>query len=251
MKQAIAIIPARFASSRFPGKPLALINGKSMIMRVYEQALKAELLKDVYVATDDKRVFDHVIQSGAKALMTSVHHSSGTERCLEAYEKLLASSHCSSEEIILNIQGDEPFIQPEQIDALIKMFANPDIRIATLMKSISDTDEIANPGCVKVVCNQHGQALYFSRAPIPFNREGSTVEETPKDLHYKHIGMYAYRSYALAEICKLPPSRLESIEKLEQLRWLEHGFPIHVEVTEFESIAIDYPDDLLKVTNTA
>lgn len=251
MKKAIAFIPARYASSRFPGKPLARINGKSMIMRVYEQATKAELLKDVFVATDDQRIFDHVSQYGAKVLMTSEHHNSGTERCLEAYGKLLANGLCTPDEIILNIQGDEPFIRPGQIDALVKMFSDPNIRIATLMKGITDAEELQNPGCVKVVCNRHGQALYFSRAPIPFHRDGIDADNFPKDMYYKHIGMYAFRSSTLAEICSLPASRLENIEKLEQLRWLEHGFSIHVEATHYESIAIDYPQDLLKVTNNA
>ena len=250
MRKAIAIIPARYASTRFPGKPLVEIKGKSMIMRVYEQALKASMLKDVYVATDDHRIYEHVARQGGKAIMTAVYHTSGTERCLEAFYLLQKEKILSDDEIIINIQGDEPFIHPDQIDSLIQLFARPEVNIASLMKSITDEAEINNPGCVKVVAGVHKQALYFSRSPVPFIRNAEENQNPPEN-YFKHIGMYAYRSKVLEEICKLKPAPLEITEKLEQLRWLENGYTIHMETTEHESIAIDSPADLLKVTNIA
>jgi 3-deoxy-manno-octulosonate cytidylyltransferase (CMP-KDO synthetase) len=251
MNQAIAIIPARYASSRFPGKPLLDIKGKSMIMRVYEQACKAHRLKDVFVATDDQRIFDHVNQSGGQAIMTSTHHSSGTERCLEAFRVLVHKKKCKANEIILNIQGDEPFIEPTQINSLVKLFERSEVEIASLIKKIADTEQLNNPDCVKVVAGKNLQALYFSRSPIPFIRDPNEKERLSPVLYFKHIGMYAYRSHILSQICNLPPTPLEKAEKLEQLRWLENGFSIHLEITEHESIAIDSPADLLKVTNIA
>lgn len=249
MKKAIAIIPARFGSVRFPGKPLAMIHGKSMIMRVYEQALKAGSLKDVIVATDDQRIFDHVIQNSGKVLMTSVYHNSGTERCLEAFQILLDGKKCTDKEIIVNIQGDEPFIHPEQINELVGLFDQPGTEIATLKMKITNDADISNHNCVKVVTKICGQALYFSRSPIPFIRDSLRENQESKDLYYKHIGMYAYRSDILKSICQLKPSALEMAEKLEQLRWLEHGYKIRVKMTGYESVAIDTPDDLSKVTN--
>ncbi len=246
MQKAIAIIPARYASTRFPGKPLVDIKGKSMIMRVYEQAAKADLLKNVFVATDDRRIYDHVIQHQGQAIMTATHHNSGTERCLEAFGILVHKKKCTANEIILNIQGDEPFIEPAQIDALVKLFERPEVNIASLIKKMSDPEEIKNPDCVKVVASKNFQAMYFSRAAIPFSRDAK--DKTP---YFRHIGMYAYRSQTLTRICNLEPSPLEMAEKLEQLRWLENGFTIHLETTEHESIAIDSPADLLKVTNIA
>jgi len=250
MRKAIAIIPARYASTRFPGKPLVEIKGKSMIMRVYEQALKASMLKEVYVATDDHRIYDHVTRQGGKAIMTAVHHTSGTERCLEAFYLLQKEKGFPDDEIIINIQGDEPFIHPDQIDSLIQLFARPEVNIASLMKIITDQAEIHNPACVKVVAGVHKQALYFSRSPVPFIRNDEENQNSP-GIYFKHIGMYAYRSKVLEEICKLKPTPLETTEKLEQLRWLENGYTIHLETTEHESIAIDFPADLLKVTNIA
>ncbi len=249
MSKGIAIIPARFGSVRFPGKPLVMIHGKSMIMRVYEQALKAGSLKDVIVATDDQRIYDHVFQNNGKVLMTSVYHNSGTERCLEAFQILLAGKKCTDKEIIVNIQGDEPFIHPEQIDELVGMFGQPDTEIATLKKKITNDAEISNINCVKVVTKICGHALYFSRSPIPFLRDSLHENQENKDVYYKHIGMYAYRSDILQSICQLRPSKLEMAEKLEQLRWLEHGYNIRVKITGYESMAIDTPDDLSKVTN--
>ena len=249
MQKAIAIVPARYASSRFPGKPLVEINGKSMIMRVYEQAIKAGSLKDVYVATDDERIFSHVTENGGKVLMTSAHHSSGTERCLEAFETLKNLGKCMSSEVIVNIQGDGPFIKPEQINALVALFSNPEVKIASLMKKISNPEEHTDPNCVKVVTGKHKQALYFSRASLPYIRDENAGNLKSSHTIYKHIGMYAYRSAVLQEICRFEPTPLEQAEKLEQLRWLGHGFTIHMEITEHESIAIDTPADLLKVTN--
>lgn len=251
MQKAIAMVPARYASSRFPGKPLVEINGKSMIMRVYEQALKAGSLKEVYVATDDERIFNHVLENGGKALMTSVHHTSGTERCFEAFETLKSQGKCTSGEVIVNIQGDEPFIDPEQINVLVALFSDPEVKIASLMNKTSNTEEYTDPNCVKVVTGKHKQALYFSRAPIPCIRDENAGNVKSSHTIYKHIGMYAYRSAILQEICRLEPTPLEQAEKLEQLRWLEHGYTIHMEITEHEGIAIDTPEDLLKVTNIA
>ncbi|HHN48776.1 MAG TPA: 3-deoxy-manno-octulosonate cytidylyltransferase [Bacteroidales bacterium] len=251
MQKAIAIIPARYASTRFPGKPLVDIQGKSMIMRVYAQAAKADLLKNVFVATDDRRIYDHVIQHQGQAIMTAAHHNSGTERCLEAFGILVHKKKCTANEIILNIQGDEPFIEPAQIDALVKLFERPGVNIASLIKKMSGPEEINNPDCVKVVATQNLQALYFSRSPIPFIRDLDDEKRFSSGLYFKHIGMYAYRSHVLSEICSLQPSPLEKAEKLEQLRWLENGFSIHLELTAHESIAIDSPGDLLKVTNIA
>jgi 3-deoxy-manno-octulosonate cytidylyltransferase (CMP-KDO synthetase) len=251
MQQAIAIIPARYASARFPGKPLVEINGKSMIMRVYEQAMKATLLKDVYVATDDNRIYDHVVSSGGKAIMTASDHNSGTERCLEAFQILISANKCSTDEIVLNIQGDEPFILPEQIDSLVRLFSKKKVSIATLVKKIDKSEELNNPNYVKVVIGSKMQALYFSRAAVPFVRDAEGDKRLEKTLFYKHIGMYAYRGAVLTAICKLKPSPLELAEKLEQLRWIENGYIIHVETTDHESVAIDSPADLLKVTNNA
>lgn len=248
MIKAIAIIPARFASTRFPGKPLVMINAKSMIMRVYEQALKAKSLKDVYVATDDVRIYDHVTENGGKVLMTSADHSSGTERCYEAFRILADQKKCFENEIVVNIQGDEPFIKPQQIDEITQLFEYEDTEIATLKKQISNEADIADPNCVKIVSDIHGQALYFSRSPIPFVRDPGEQVLKP-GLYFRHIGLYAYRSDILNSICQISPSPLEIAEKLEQLRWLENGFKIRVGTTEYENIAIDTPEDLLKVTN--
>ncbi|MGB4204495.1 MAG: 3-deoxy-manno-octulosonate cytidylyltransferase [Bacteroidales bacterium] len=248
MIKAIAIIPARYASTRFPGKPLVMINGKSMIMRVYEQALKAKSLKDVYVATDDVRIFDHVTENGGKVLMTSADHSSGTERCYETFGILLDQKRCSENEIIVNVQGDEPFISPQQIEEITQLFDNEDTEIATLKKQINNEADIADPNCVKIVCDIHGQALYFSRSPIPYIRDAGEQMLKP-GLFFRHIGLYAYRSDILRSICQLRPSSLEMAEKLEQLRWLENGYKIRVGTSDYENISIDTPDDLLKVTN--
>jgi len=232
----LGIIPARYASTRFPGKPLAMIGNKSMLERVVEQAHKSRSLDAVLVATDDQRIFDHVLSFGGKVVMTSNTHESGTERCLEA-----ASLDDGLIDAVINIQGDEPFIQPEQIDAVASLIEDG-ADIATLAIQLPYS-VASDPNKVKVVCDSNGRALYFSRSPIPFFRDGA--QEGAKCL--KHLGIYGYRMGSLQQIANIPSSYLENAEKLEQLRWLEAGFEIRVAETDFESPAIDTPDDLLKV----
>ena len=243
----VGIIPARFASSRFPGKPLVDINGISMITRVYLQASKAALLDKVVVATDDKRIYDEVVSHGGAAVMTAENHRSGTERCNEVVEKLAASGE--NYDIAINIQGDEPFIEPSQIDGIAAIFKNPEIKIATLVKEIKSNDELFSPNVVKAVLGKDKKALYFSRQPIPFLRGVGQNEWLKKMTFYKHIGIYAYRTDVLAEIVKLPFGKLEEAESLEQLRWLENDFSVYTEETDFESIAVDTPEDLIKIIN--
>ena len=238
---AIGIIPARYASTRFPGKPLVDIHGKSMIRRVYEQAKQANLA-EVLVATDDARIFAHVEGFGGKAVMTASHHQSGTDRCFEAYKL-----HDVPFECIINIQGDEPFIQPEQIDLVVSLFANPQTQLGTLIKKITAAEELFNVNAPKVVINQAKEALYFSRQPIPYCRNVPNDIWHQQHTYYKHIGIYGYRADILEQITQLPPSALELAESLEQLRWLENGFHIATALTEFETVGIDTPEDLLKV----
>lgn len=239
----IGIIPARYASSRFPGKPLAKIGDKPMIQRVYEQVKKA--LDTVYVATDDKRIEAAVNGFGGNVVMTSDKHTSGTDRCYEAYTKVGRGYN-----IVINIQGDEPFIQPSQIEALKACFTDYSIQIATLVKSFLPTDnfstELSDKNKPKVVINKNNEALYFSRSIIPFLRGVSHTEWLSNHVFYKHIGMYAYRADVLKEITRLPQSSLELAEKLEQLRWLENGYKIKVGFTNEETIGIDTPEDLAK-----
>ncbi len=240
----IGIIPARYASTRFPGKPLADINGKTMIQRVYEQVKIA--LDDVVVATDDRRIEETVKAFGGKVVMTSSKHQSGTDRIAEAIEKIEAET---SEEyqVIINVQGDEPFIQPEQISALKACFKTSATQIATLIKPIENSDEIFDLNKVKAVVSKSNRALYFSRSPIPFLRAEKKENWLKKQTYYKHIGMYAYRRDTLNEITKLPQSPLEIAESLEQLRWLENEYVIQTDITEHESIGIDTPEDLERV----
>ena len=233
----VGIIPARYASSRFPGKPLINIGGKTMISRVYEQAIKAQSLSQVVVATDDERIFDEITALGGKAIMTSPAHQNGTERCAEVAQKLEA-------DVIINIQGDEPFIQPEQIDLLANTFkakleATP---IATLIKEHPLDGELRNSSRVKVVVNNELYALYFSRSIIPFQRDSSKALAIK---YYRHIGIYGFRKDVLLELVKLPPSGLEMAENLEQLRWLENGYQIKCAITTLESASIDTPEDLM------
>ncbi|MDH5396553.1 MAG: 3-deoxy-manno-octulosonate cytidylyltransferase [Cyclobacteriaceae bacterium] len=228
------IIPARYGSTRFPGKALADIRGKSMIQRVYEQAIKT--LHRVVVATDDQRIADHVKNFG-EVVMTGVHHQSGTDRCAEVIEKLAIHSG-----YIINIQGDEPFIQPEQIQAL-SLVLDGFTEIATLIKKAEDVDELENPNVVKVVINNRNEALYFSRHKIPFVRQNSGSQEN-SPVYYKHLGVYAYRTDVLSEIASLKSSMLEKAESLEQLRWLENGYKIKVVETNTETVGIDTPADL-------
>lgn len=247
----LGIIPARYASTRFPGKPLAMIDGISMVMRVYAQAQKAGIFSEIVVATDDKRIYDHVTSNNGKAIMTSASHPSGTDRVNEAMSLLLEDKNIDDEHIVINIQGDEPFIDPNAIITLSETFKKPDTGIATLMKKISSEEELSNPNVVKVVSGKSRQALYFSRSPLPFARGIDLQNWLSDHSYYKHIGIYAYRAQILQSIAALQPSPLEIAEGLEQLRWLENGFSIHVEVTDYESIAVDTPADLSKITNKA
>jgi 3-deoxy-manno-octulosonate cytidylyltransferase (CMP-KDO synthetase) len=243
------IIPARYASVRFPGKPLAMINGKSMIMRVYEQASGASCFSDVLVATDDDRIFGHVNEHGGKAIMTSDKHRSGTDRVFEAASRIIADKNDFHDSVIINIQGDEPFIDPVEIDRLAASFSRPQVSIATLIKKITSKEELFDRNVVKVITGKGRRALYFSRTPLPFVRDVDASDWLSEFSFYKHIGIYAYRADILKEISELPPSSLELAEGLEQLRWLENDYIIHTEETNYESISIDTPDDLLKFTN--
>jgi len=240
------IIPARWASTRFPGKPLAEIGGKTMIRRVYEQCLKCDALTRVIVATDDERIAGEVEGFGGTVLMTSPHHTSGTERCCETVE--LLEQRGENFEAVINIQGDEPFIDPQQIMQVALLLQKSNAGIATLIKKIDAPEMLSNPNVVKVVVANDGKALYFSRAAIPFMRNGK--DEKPENhLFYRHVGIYGYRTEVLKKLVSLPEGLLEQAEKLEQLRWLEHGFSVFTGITDFESIAVDTPEDLSKIFN--
>ncbi len=234
----VGIIPARYASTRFPGKPLALIKGKPMIQRVYEQALKSKL-DAVVIATDDVRIADAVMDFGGQYVMTSPNHRSGTDRCCEALD-LLKTKY----DAVVNIQGDEPFIDPKQIDLLVDLIVRDDTPLASLAKRIDDADDLFSPNAVKVVVNQEGNALYFSRNPIPFMRNVDRDEWLAKGRFYKHIGIYAYKADVLHQVAHMEPSALEQAESLEQLRWLENGLAIRMALSDAENISIDTPDDL-------
>ncbi|WP_207422609.1 3-deoxy-manno-octulosonate cytidylyltransferase [Desertivirga brevis] len=239
----LGVIPARYASTRFPGKPLIDIEGKSMIQRVYEQALKTEKLDEVVVATDDERILMHVRAFGGRAILTADTHQSGTDRCAEVAQKLPGF------DIIINIQGDEPFIDPKQIDMVCTCFASSDTVLATLVKPITSEEELFNVNSPKVVLNKLSEAIYFSRSTIPHVRGKEQTEWLKSHQFYKHIGIYGYRMDTLLSITKLPVSILEKTEALEQLRWIENGYRIKVAVTDIETTAIDTPDDLQKVLN--
>lgn len=236
----IAIIPARYASTRFPGKPLADMGGKPMIQRVYEQVKRA--VHDVWVATDDSRIFETVQSFGGKAVMTSTEHRSGTDRIQEAYSKIGEDF-----DVVINVQGDEPFIQPEQIESLKECFDSKDVELATLVKPFKKEDGfdvLFNPNSPKVVINKKSEAIYFSRSIVPYIRDAHHTEWPDKHTFYKHIGMYAYRVDVLKEITQLPQSSLEKAESLEQLRWIENGYRIRVGYTDVETIGIDTPEDM-------
>ncbi len=236
----IAIIPARYASTRFPGKPLADMGGKPMIQRVYEQVKRA--VHDVWVATDDSRIFETVKAFGGKAVMTSTDHRSGTDRIQEAYSKIGEDF-----DVVINVQGDEPFIQPEQIESLKECFDSKDVELATLVKPFKKEDGfdvLFNPNSPKVVINKKSEAIYFSRSIVPYIRDAHHTEWLDKHTFYKHIGMYAYRVDVLKEITQLPQSSLEKAESLEQLRWIENGYRIRVGYTDVETIGIDTPEDM-------
>lgn len=233
----IAVIPARYSSSRFPGKPLAVLAGKPVIQRVYEQVTK--VLSEAWVATDDERIYNTVSDFGGKAVMTRQDHKSGTDRIEEAVEKIKTDA-----DVIVNIQGDEPFIQPSQIETVCKQFDNPSTQIATIGKPFTSMEAVENPNSPKIVTDVNGFALYFSRSVIPYVRG---VEEKEWLSHFpflKHLGIYAYRREVLREITRLPQSPLEKAEGLEQLRWLQNGYRIRVGITNVETVGIDTPDDL-------
>ena len=234
----IGIIPARFASTRFPGKPLALLGGKTVIQRVYEKV--ADCLDTAYVATDDSRIFDHVKSWGGNVVMTSTEHKSGTDRIEEAIEKI-GGGH----DVIINVQGDEPFIHKSQIEEVCRCFEDSDTQIATLgIPFKSDIEVISNPNSPKIVIDNRHFAMYFSRSVIPFIRGKEKEEWADSYPFLKHIGLYAYRRNVLREITSLPQSSLEIAESLEQLRWLQNGYKIKVGITDIETIGIDTPEDL-------
>ena len=237
----LGIIPSRFASTRFPGKPLVQIQGKSMIQRVYEQASKSILLADVVVATDDVLIANEVTRFGGKFVMTASTHISGTDRCAEVIAKLPGFNS------IINIQGDEPFIDPLQIDLLASCFDDAKVQIATLIKKIDSQEDLFNESIPKVVLNDRNEAIYFSRQTIPFLRNIEKTEWLERGTFFKHIGIYGYTIDALLQITRLQPAKLELAESLEQLRWLEAGFKIDTRTTSIETLAIDTPEDLNKL----
>jgi 3-deoxy-manno-octulosonate cytidylyltransferase (CMP-KDO synthetase) len=252
---AIVLIPARYASTRFPGKPLALLKGLPIIQHVYQNSMNSRLADDVVVATDSETIFEKVLSFGGKAVMTAGDHVSGTDRIAEVARSM-------DYDIIVNVQGDEPLIQPEMIDDVISLLADPRASIGTLAVRIKDRREIFNANTVKVVFGRDGYALYFSRAPIPYYRDLFSAEERksgsfdapgrdefhPSELlMFKHIGIYSYRRDVLSQLSALPPSRLELIEKLEQLRALEAGLTIKVKETIYETFGVDTPEDLERI----
>ena len=239
----LGIIPARFASTRFPGKPLINIAGKSMIQRVYEQAKKCDSLAEVIVATDDERIFKHVHDFGGVAIITSPDHQSGTDRCAEV------DLQHPQYDVIINIQGDEPYIDPEQITKVTACFNSADVQLSTLIKKITTLDELNNPNSPKVIINKHSEAIYFSRTPLPYLRGHEPAEWLNHFTYFKHIGIYGYRADILQQLTKLAISSLEKAESLEQLRWIENGYRIKVAETELETHAIDVPADLDKLNH--
>ena len=234
----IGIIPARYASTRFPGKPLTMIAGKSMIQRVYEQAKKCTAIAEAIVATDDERIYKHVLDFGGLAEMTDECHQSGTDRCAEVSKKHPQYN------VVINIQGDEPFIDPSQIEKLALCFTQPSTQIATLVKKINNYGELHNPNSPKVLLNKAQEAIYFSRAALPYLRGREAGDWLEYFTYYKHIGIYGYRTEILQELTHLPVSPLEKAESLEQLRWIENGYRIKVAETSLETFAVDTPEDL-------
>jgi 3-deoxy-manno-octulosonate cytidylyltransferase (CMP-KDO synthetase) len=232
-----AIIPARYASTRFPGKPLAVLGGKTVIQRVYEQV--SSVLSEVYVATDDERILTCVESFGGKAVMTRTDHQSGTDRIQEAVEKTATQA-----DVIINVQGDEPFIQPSQIQTLMQLFDDATTQIGTLGKYFENIEAVENPNSPKIVTDNRGFALYFSRSVIPYIRGKAQQDWFGEYPFLKHLGVYAYRREVLAEVTKLPQSPLEKAESLEQLRWLQNGYRIRVGLTDVETVGIDTPEDL-------
>lgn len=244
--QFTGIIPARYASSRLPGKPLCRIGDKTMIQMVYERAF--ERLGTVYVATDDERISNAVRDFGGKVIMTSPNHQSGTDRCAEAVKKIMNNEGLEID-IVINIQGDEPFIRNEQIDLLVNCFSDPEVEIATLINKAETSEEIFNPNLPKVIVDNLMNAIYFSRSAIPYVRDTETSNWVLKHTFYTHQGIYAYRCDTLGIITTLCRTPLEMAESLEQNRWLENGFKIRTAVSELKSISIDTPEDLEKARN--
>lgn len=239
--RAVGIIPARYASTRFPGKPLIDLKGKSMIQRVYENAAKAKRLHEIIVATDDERIFEHVHSFGGKVMMTAAHHASGTERCGEIASTIQA-------DIIINIQGDEPLVNPNQLDSLIEIFDDQSVKIATLGSRNIAKEDLDNPNRIKIILDAKSNALYFSRSNIPnaYHFKNDAFSFYP---FLKHIGLYAFSRETLLELISLEPSKLEEVESLEQLRWLYYGYSIKVVETTIETPNIDVPEDVEKVLN--
>ena len=233
----LCIIPARYASTRFPAKPLAILGGKPVIERVYEQVVQN--MDAVYVATDDQRIYDCVEGFGGKAVMTREDHKSGTDRIEEAVEKIGTDA-----DVIINVQGDEPFIQPSQVETLMHLFDAPETQIGTLGKLFESMEAVENPNSPKIVTDNRGFALYFSRSVIPYIRGIERNDWFGQYPFLKHLGIYAYRREVLAEVTRLPQSSLEKAESLEQLRWLQNGYRIRVGLTDVETIGIDTPEDL-------
>jgi 3-deoxy-manno-octulosonate cytidylyltransferase (CMP-KDO synthetase) len=236
------IIPARYASSRFPGKPLAQIDGKSMIHRVVEQAKQSKYLDKVVVATDDERIARHVRDFGGEVVMTAGNHPSGTDRCMEALRKLEGDYR-----YVVNIQGDEPFIDPAQIDGLCEILKDGSVEIATQIIQVESQELLFDPGEAKVIMNPNWEAIYFSRSPIPYLKDVPKAEWHLRRAYYRHVGMYAYRSDILEKLTKLPVSPLEKAESLEQLRWVEAGYKVKCVTTHHDSHCIDTPEDIEKV----
>jgi 3-deoxy-manno-octulosonate cytidylyltransferase (CMP-KDO synthetase) len=239
--QFAGIIPARYASSRFPGKPLAMVGHRPMIQCVYEQALKS--LENVFVATDDERIMECVSRFGGKAIMTSTEHSSGTDRCSEAAHKIEAETK-QKIDVVVNIQGDEPYIKPEQIDLIVQCFKDSSVEIATLICKVDNHDDIINPNQIKTVISVTGDALYFSRSAIPYLRDVKMEDWYLKHTFYKHLGLYGYKKDTLKRLTLLNRSSLEIAESLEQNRWLENGFRIRTALTDWDSVGIDTPEDI-------
>jgi 3-deoxy-manno-octulosonate cytidylyltransferase (CMP-KDO synthetase) len=244
-KTIIGIIPARYASTRFPGKPLIDIAGKSMIQRVYEQVKKCDVLSDAIVATDDIRIYEAVNNFGGKACMTASTHPSGTDRCAEVINVLNLKA-----DAVINIQGDEPFIDPKQIELVCSCFDDPRTELATLVKKITNLETLLSPNSPKVIVDSDQFAIYFSRHPIPYIRGAEQNTWLQHSTFFQHIGIYGYRLDILKKVTKLQPSPLEKAESLEQLRWIENGFKIKTAITTTDTVAIDTPDDLEKVLNT-
>lgn len=240
----LAVIPARYASTRFPGKPLAQLGGKPIIQWVWECVAQMPALADAVVATDDERIADAVRQFGGQAMMTSTSHRSGTDRCGEVLQKMEAQG--KQYDVVINVQGDEPFTKHSQLQSLIDCFAVAETQIATLKTAIRSQEELLSPNNVKVICNAQGKAVYFSRQPIPYLRGVEVGKWLDCQKYYKHVGIYAFRSEVLKQVVKLEASPLEVSESLEQLRWLENGYAIGVRETEQANIGIDTPDDLAK-----